>query len=196
MEDKNIRLAIFASGTGSNAATMMDYFSTHSTIEVVLVVCNKKGASVLDKAAARGVETFLIPDKAYFYDSAEILVLLEQRKVTHVVLAGFLWLVPSYLLKKYTDKVVNIHPALLPNYGGKGMYGAKVHEAVWHAKDTQTGITIHVCNEEYDKGQILFQATCTLDSEDTPETIAQKVHQLEHAHFSEVVERWVTNTEG
>lgn len=194
MKDKNIRLAIFASGTGSNAATMMDFFSTHPTIEVVLVVCNKKGASVLDKAQARGVETFLIPDKAYFYDSAEILVLLERRRVTHVVLAGFLWLVPSYLLKKYTDQVVNIHPALLPNYGGKGMYGAKVHEAVWHAKDTQTGITVHVCNEEYDKGQILFQATCAIDVTDTPETIAQKVHQLEHAHFSEVVERWVTNT--
>ena len=183
-------IAIFASGAGSNARKIMERFQNHPDIRVALVVSNKKDAGVLAVAAEFGVETLLI-NRASFYETELLLTELKTHSVDFVVLAGFLWLIPAYLVKAFPRRIVNIHPALLPKYGGKGMYGYHVHEAVKAAGETETGITIHYINEHYDEGDIIFQASCPLTTEDTPETIAQKVHALEHRYFPEVVEGWV-----
>jgi len=129
--------------------------------------------------------------RSQFRETEEVLNWLKERKVTHLVLAGFMWLVPDYLIKAFQGKIINIHPALLPKYGGKGMYGMHVHEAVKATGEKETGITIHEVNERYDEGKILFQAKSQLDSTDTPEQIAQKVHRLEYAHYPQVIEEWI-----
>lgn len=189
MKSEN-RIAIFASGSGTNAEEIMKYFQHNPSTKVVLLLSNNPEAYALERA-----KRFNIPTRAFNreqWKSAEcILEWLTEKKVTHVVLAGFLWLVPSTLIKAFPGKIVNIHPALLPKYGGKGMYGMKVHEAVKNAGDKETGISIHVVNERYDEGELLFQAKCTVDENDTPITIAQKVHQLEYRHFPSVIEQWV-----
>ncbi|MFN0014282.1 MAG: phosphoribosylglycinamide formyltransferase [Saprospiraceae bacterium] len=180
-------VAIFASGAGSNARKIMEHFAQHERVAVALVVCNKPGAGVLDIAREYGIPVCLI-NRTDFYETENLLAVLANHRVDFIALAGFLWLVPPYLLHAYSDKIVNIHPALLPKFGGKGMYGMRVHEAVKAAGETQTGITIHRVNEHYDEGDTLFQAACPVEPADTPESIAQKVHELEHRYFSQVIE--------
>ncbi len=188
---KNI--AIFASGTGSNATKFVEHFKAHDNIHISLVVSNKSSAKVLDMATRNDIPTQVI-SREYFYKSEKILSAFANYPIDFIVLAGFLWLIPAYLVKAFPHRIVNIHPALLPQYGGKGMYGHHVHEAVWKAREKQSGMTIHYVNEEYDEGNIIFQATCNLTPEDTPQNIAQKVLQLEHQHYSTVVDRLLTKS--
>lgn len=189
-----IAIAIFASGSGSNAQKIMEYFDNHSTIQVKLVLSNKPDAPVLLRAANFFVPTYIF-DRQAFYETDTVVKQLMAHQINYLVLAGFLWLIPASLIRAFPSRIVNIHPALLPKYGGKGMYGMKVHEAVVAAKETKTGITIHLVDEEYDKGTPLFQTTCPIEPHDTPETVAEKVHALEHAHFPKVIEEWITSTE-
>jgi phosphoribosylglycinamide formyltransferase 1 len=181
-------LAIFASGTGSNAKKIVEHFKHNPNISVSLIVSNKADAPVLDMARANGIPILVI-DRPFFYHTEDILKKFNNFSIDFVVLAGFLWLVPSYLVQAFGNRMVNIHPALLPKYGGKGMYGMKVHEAVKAAGETETGITIHYVNERYDEGDAIFQAKCQLTPDDTPEDIAQKIHALEHRHFPQVIEK-------
>ncbi|MDJ1468811.1 phosphoribosylglycinamide formyltransferase [Cytophagaceae bacterium DM2B3-1] len=183
-------IAIFASGSGSNAQKIMEYFDNHPSIQVKLVLSNKEDAPVLLRAANFMVPTYVF-DRKTFYETTKVEEELASYKIDYIVLAGFLWLIPLPLIQNYPDKIINIHPALLPKYGGKGMYGMKVHEAVVQAKDTETGITIHLINEEYDKGEHLFQISCAVEIGDTPERVAEKVHALEHAHFPRIIEDWI-----
>ena len=180
------RIAIFASGRGSNARNIINYFKNDPSISVNLIISNKQTAPVLDIGKQFDINTLVI-NRVSFYKSEEILKKLSEEKIDFIVLAGFLWLIPSYLVEAYDSKIVNIHPALLPKYGGKGMYGMNVHKAVFEAKEKETGITIHFVNEHYDEGNIIFQAICELNETDTPETIAQKIHQLEYQHFPNVI---------
>jgi len=185
------QIAIFASGTGSNAAQIIDHFRSHDTIRVCLIVSNKPGAGVLDIAGKEQIPSLIIEKEPFFRGSA-YLEELKEKRVDFIVLAGFLWKVPSALVKAYPGRIINIHPALLPKYGGKGMYGRFVHEAVVEAKETETGITIHYVDELYDHGQVIFQERVPVTPEDTPETVAQKVHRLEHQHFPKIIEAVVS----
>ncbi len=185
------RIAIFASGNGSNAEEIIRHFKDHPTGEVVLVLSNRPDAFALTRAKRNNIESRVF-DRATYRDTTEVLQWLREKGVTHIVLAGFLWLVPGYLVDAFRDRIINIHPALLPRYGGRGMYGMKVHEAVRDSGDAETGITIHLVNAHYDEGTILFQAKCDVAPDDTPDAIAQKVHALEYAHFPLVIERWIT----
>jgi len=180
-------LAIFASGGGSNARRIMEHFSGSERVRVGLVLSNKADAGVLDIAREHGVPTQVISRKS-FYETEDILRVLQEKSVDFVVLAGFLWLVPPYLVRAFPRKIVNIHPALLPKYGGKGMYGMHVHEAVKAAGETETGMTIHFVNEQYDDGDIIFQEKCPVTPTDTPADIARNVLRLEHQYFSQVIE--------
>ncbi len=182
---KNI--AIFASGTGTNARKIIEYFENKPNIRVVLVVSNKAQAPVLGLAEEYGIDKLRIT-RPYFYESQEVLKELKGREVHLIVLAGFLWRVPPYLVSAYEKRMVNIHPALLPRHGGKGMYGMRVHQAVKEAGDEKTGITIHYVDEQYDEGRVIFQASCPVLPEDEPKDIARKVQQLEHRHFAPVIE--------
>lgn len=188
---KNI--AIFASGTGSNAKKIIDHFKHHSGINVSLIVSNNPSAKVLIMAEQEGVPSVVI-DREIFASEKHILKIFNKYFVDYVVLAGFLWLVPTYLVKAYENKMINIHPALLPSYGGKGMYGMNVHQAVKEAGEKESGITIHYVNEQYDDGDIVFQKACTLSEIDTPKTIAKKVQELEHRYFPRIVEQLVINS--
>ena len=181
------RIAIFASGSGSNALKIIEYFKQKPDIVVSLIVCNRKKAGVLDKAADHHIETLQI-NRDSFYNSGSILEDLEQRKIDLIVLAGFLWLVPEYLVKAYDQRIVNIHPALLPKYGGKGMYGHHIHEAVKAADESHTGLTVHFVNSAYDEGDIILQRRCSIDACDTAEDIAKKVLKLEHRYYPIVIE--------
>ncbi len=188
-------IAIFASGGGSNARKIMERFQRHRDIRVVLVVSNKRDAGVLAVAAEFGVDTLVI-NRSYFYETEALLGELRARGVDFVVLAGFLWLAPTYLVAAFPRRILNIHPALLPKYGGKGMYGRHVHEAVKAAGETETGMTIHYVNERYDEGDIVFQASCPVLPDDTPDMIARNVLALEHRYFPELVERLVNELPG
>lgn len=183
------RLALFASGSGTNAERFFAHFKNHPKIEVSLLLSNNALAYALTRAEKAGIKTKIF-DKEQL-KSGEVLGWLKGEKITHLVLAGFLWLIPDNLLNAYPNRIINIHPALLPKYGGKGMYGAKVHEAVKQAKEKETGITIHVVNEQYDEGTIVFQKKVPLLRADTPEQIANKVHQLEYEYYPKVVESWI-----
>lgn len=182
------RIALFASGTGSNARKIIEYFQGDPSVEVALVVSNKASAPVLEMAASHGVPTLLI-DRHSFYQTGDLAEKLQDLQIDLIVLAGFLWLVPDSLVKAFSRRIVNIHPALLPKYGGKGMYGIHVHRAVREAGETQSGITIHYVNERYDEGDILFQATCPVAPDDDAETIARRVLELEHEHYPRIVEK-------
>jgi phosphoribosylglycinamide formyltransferase-1 len=155
---------------------------------VKLVCANRPGAGVIERAQNNDIEVFIF-NREQLYQTGEVLTLLREREIGFIVLAGFLWLVPHPILEAYENKIVNIHPALLPKYGGKGMYGKHVHKAVIEAGDPVSGITIHRVNQKYDEGDILFQATCQVTPEETPDTLANKVHQLEYEHFPKVVEQ-------
>lgn len=187
---KNI--AIFASGSGSNALKILEHFEGRSDVKVGLIVTNRKHAGVLDHASAYNVPTIRI-DRSYFYDNDSILDVLDMESIDLIVLAGFLWLIPDYLVAAYPDKIVNIHPALLPKYGGKGMYGHHVHTAVKANNETLSGMTIHFVNEKYDDGGHIFQAQCAIDPNDTVEVIGCKVLELEHEHYASVIDRLLTN---
>lgn len=181
------KIAIFLSGSGSNARNICTYFKNHDTIEVVLLLSNKENSGAKSIA-----ETFNLPyfifNRVQFYQSDEVLNKLREYKVSTLVLAGFLWLIPENLLEQFPNQIINIHPALLPKYGGKGMHGMHVHQAVFDNKEKKSGITIHLCNKEYDKGEVLFQAQTAIEETDTPETIAKKVLALEHLYFPRVIE--------
>ncbi|MCU0385426.1 MAG: phosphoribosylglycinamide formyltransferase [Flavihumibacter sp.] len=180
-------LAIFASGTGSNAQKIIEHFRNHPSIRVALVVSNKATAGVLDKAVAAGIPTLLI-EKERFFRGDGFVAELTNHGIDFIVLAGFLWKVPPSLIQAYPSRMINIHPALLPKYGGKGMYGNFVHEAVIAAGEKESGITIHYVDEQYDHGGTIFQATCPVFPEDTPEALANRIHELEHQHFPAVIE--------
>jgi phosphoribosylglycinamide formyltransferase-1 len=183
-------LAIFSSGTGSNAARIIEHFRGHPTIRVGLIVCNHPGAGVLNIASAAGIPVLLIEKDQFFRGSAYVPE-LEARGIDFIVLAGFLWKIPGKLVAAFSHRIVNIHPALLPKYGGKGMYGHFVHEAVIAAGDKESGITIHFVDELYDHGQVIFQANVEVGTGDTAETLARKIQALEHRHFPEVIEEVV-----
>lgn len=184
------KIAIFASGAGSNAEKIIAHLQNHASMEVSLIVCNKPGAGVLAIASANRIPTLLIEKERFFRGDA-YLPELKSHNIGFVVLAGFLWKVPDALVAAYPNKIINIHPALLPKYGGKGMYGMHVHEAVIAAGEKESGITIHYVNEHFDEGAPIFQASCPIEPGDTPEQLAEKIHVLEHRHFPEVVERVV-----
>ena len=190
--DKKIKdtplIAIFASGAGSNAQKIIEHFKNkESAGQIALIVCNKPGAGVLDIAKNNSIDTLIIEKEAFFNDDIYITE-LKNRSIDFIVLAGFLWKVPSSLIKAYREKIVNIHPALLPKYGGKGMYGKRVHEAVITAGEKESGITIHYVDELYDHGDIIFQATCFIDDKDSASSLSQKIHALEHQHYPRVIE--------
>ena len=184
------QLAIFSSGAGSNAARIIDRFRHHPTIKVSLIVCNRPGAGVLGIAEREGIPVLLIEKEVFFRGDAYV-EQLRDSQIDFLVLAGFLWKIPAALVQAYRGRIINIHPALLPKYGGKGMYGRYVHEAVIGAKDKESGITIHYVDELYDHGQAIFQAQVVVEPDDTPETLAAKVQQLEHEHFPRVIEEVV-----
>jgi len=180
------RIAIFASGTGSNAKKIVKYFKQNNDVSVEIVVSNRENAFVLQMAKLNSIETQVI-NRVYFYNSEQIVEDLKNRKIDLIVLAGFLWFVPNYLVKAFEGKIINIHPALLPKFGGKGMYGMNVHKAVKDARDTVSGMTVHYVNEQYDEGAIIFQASCDINIDDSPEQIAAKVLKLEHLHYAKVI---------
>ncbi len=184
------RIAIFASGAGSNAQKIIEHFNGHPSIEVALVVCNKPNAGVLGIAQHANIETLLI-EKNQFANGDAYVPDLKKGSIDFLVLAGFLWKVPSILVQTYPDKILNIHPALLPKYGGKGMYGHFVHEAVITNHEKESGISIHKVNENYDEGDIVFQAKCVVDENETPDSLANKIHALEHRYFATVVEEYL-----
>jgi phosphoribosylglycinamide formyltransferase 1 len=184
-------IAILASGSGTNAEEIIKYFRHHSSIEVSLVLSNNPTAFVLERAKKYSIPFYTF-SRDDFKDRHKILGWLTENNITHIVLAGFLWLIPDYLIHAYPNKIINIHPALLPKFGGKGMYGIKVHQAVKQAREKETGITIHLVNEHYDDGEILFQGKCSIHENHTVEEIAECVHKLEHEHYPRVIETWIT----
>lgn len=183
---KNI--AIFASGSGSNAENIIRYFKENESVKVKLVVSNRSDAFVLERAKLLGVPGVVCP-KSMWVSGEEIEKLLKEYKVDLIVLAGFLLRIPDSLLHVYPNRIINIHPSLLPKYGGKGMYGDRVHEAVVTAREKESGITIHCLNEHFDEGEPIFQATCELTAEDTPEDVARKVHALEYEYYPPIIEK-------
>jgi phosphoribosylglycinamide formyltransferase-1 len=187
---KIVNLAIFASGSGSNAENIATYFASSREIKVSYILSNKSDAFVLERAMKLHIPT-LVFNRQEFYQTNHVLQFLKKESIDWIILAGFLWLIPEYLIDAYPNRIINIHPALLPGYGGKGMYGEKVHQAVIENGDRESGISIHYVNKEYDKGNIIFQARCVVDSSDTPQTLAAKVHKLEYDHFPEVIEKLI-----
>jgi len=193
---KNI--AILASGNGSNAQKIIEYFncatSNGSSMEplraakVTRVICNRANAYVLERAKKLGVPATYLPKEELTSNPQPLLDLLEQENTDYIVLAGYLLMIPQELITRYSGKIINIHPSLLPSYGGKGMYGSRVHEAVIAAKEKKSGITIHLVDEKYDSGAIIFQAECPVLEDDTPDTLAERIHTLEHTHFPRIIE--------
>lgn len=182
---KNI--AIFASGSGTNAQKLMEYFSTSKRAKVKLLLSNKPDAFVLERATNFSVPS-LVFDREDFYHNGRVLKELKHNEIHFIILAGFLWLVPGEIIAAYPGRIINIHPALLPDYGGKGMYGKKVHRAVIDNNEKESGISIHYVNEKYDEGDIIFQARCKVEPGDSPESLAERVHKLEHQYYPEVVD--------
>jgi len=182
-----IRIAIFASGSGSNAENIYNYFKDNNSVEISLILTNNSKAFVIERAQNLAVKSHIF-SKSDFSNTNSVLSILEENKIDLVVLAGFLLKIPENLIKAYPNKIVNIHPALLPKYGGKGMYGDNVHKAVVAANETESGITIHFVNENYDEGKIIFQAKCPVLENDTFETVASKIHALEYEHFPKIID--------
>jgi len=181
------RIVVFASGSGTNAENLITYFNNSDHATVVLVLTNNPQAKVLDRAKRLKVSAFSF-NKIAFTETDDVLNILRTSKPDLIVLAGFLWKFPEKILHEFPNKVINIHPALLPKYGGKGMYGMHVHEAVVENKEPETGITIHYVNEHYDEGAIIFQTKCIVNPKDSADDVANKIHQLEMDHFPKVVE--------
>lgn len=182
------RVAVFASGSGTNFQQICEYFNQkNNDIKIELLIVNKKNAYVLERAKQLNVKSQYF-NREDFYYSDRVVECLKENQIDFIVLAGFLWLIPDNILKEYPNKIINIHPALLPNYGGKGMHGHHVHEAVIAAKEPESGITIHYVNEKYDEGNIIFQAKCSITPEDTADSLAEKIHLLEKEHFPKVID--------
>jgi len=184
------KLAIFASGTGSNAKKLIEYFSGNKEISVALLLSNRKAAGALEIARNAGIPAIAFT-KEEFYNSTKVFDTLIAEHIDFIVLAGFLLKIPDNILKAYENKIINIHPALLPDFGGHGMYGINVHKAVTESGKKESGITIHLVNEHYDEGKILFQAKCPVLKDDKPETLAARVLELEHKYFPEVVKSYI-----
>ena len=187
---KPVRLAILGSGNGTNAQQISEYFAGRTDVTVACIIYNVRGAYIAERAKNLGIESHYF-NRADFYDNGHVLDYLREKEIDWVILAGFLWLVPQPILDAFPQRVINIHPALLPKYGGKGMYGHHVHEAVVAAGEKETGITIHIVDQHYDRGTTLFQATCPVTPEDTPDTVAAKIHLLEKEHFPRVIDETV-----
>ncbi len=186
-----INIAIFASGTGSNAQKIIDHFRNSSLIKIGLIVSNKKDARVLQIAEKEKIPSLIIEKEKFFRGDA-YLNELHKKKIDFIVLAGFLWKIPDKLINAYPKRIINIHPALLPKYGGKGMYGPKVHETVLTAKEKESGITIHYVDEHYDNGDIILQLRCPVFEDDTPESLANRIHSLEYANYPVIIEELVS----
>ncbi len=197
MKNNNqIRIAILASGKGTNAQQIINYFHKQEhlvggrPVVVSLIICNKPGAGVLEIAEKEKIPSLLIR-KEEFFTGSHYLDEFTEKNISFLVLAGFLWMLPLALIRAFPDRIINIHPALLPAHGGRGMYGQSVHQAVIAAGEKESGISIHYVDEQYDHGQIFFQARCPVSKEDTPETLAQKIHALEYTHYPEQIARWI-----
>ncbi len=182
------RIAIFASGSGTNAQNIIEYFMNNPQVDISLVLSNNKKALVLERVKRLNVPICIF-NRFTFIETTEVLDELKKYSIDLLVLAGFLWLVPKYLIEQYPGRIINIHPALLPKYGGKGMYGMKVHKKVIESGDPESGITIHIVNQKYDDGATIFQAKCQIDDGDTPEILSCKVHRLEYENYPKVIEK-------
>lgn len=180
------KIAIFASGSGTNTEEIIKYFQNHERIEISLILSNNPDAFVLQRAKNHQIPQFVFTREMFYKEKIVDEVLND---IDFIVLAGFMWLIPERLIKNFNNKMVNIHPALLPKYGGKGMYGSHVHEAVVKNKDKESGITIHWVNPAYDEGNIIFQVKCKVDSSDTADDVANKIHKLEYAHYPKIIEQ-------
>ncbi len=191
---KTHHIAIFASGNGSNAENLMKHFQHHSTIKMELVVCNNENAAVLQKAQQFSITSIAVT-KDELKTTEKLLPIFENHKIDFVVLAGFLLQIPTWLVQKFPNRIINIHPALLPKFGGKGMFGKFVHEAVINANELESGISVHFVNEHYDEGKIIFQAKCQVDENETAESLAKKIQQLEHQHLPKIVEQLLVEKE-
>jgi phosphoribosylglycinamide formyltransferase 1 len=183
-------IAIFASGSGTNAENIIKYFSNKNTAKVALLLSNKREAFVLKRGAMFNIPSYFF-DRHDFYESVKVLDYLKSFKIDFIVLAGFLWLVPPNILEKYDKRIINIHPALLPKYGGKGMYGDAVHQEVIANGEKESGITIHYVNQVYDNGDIIFQEKCKIEPGETAESLATRIHELEYLHFPVIIEKLV-----
>lgn len=188
------RLAILASGSGSNAESIIQYFKGHSSIEVTLIISNRKKAFVLDRAEQHNIDWKYCP-KGIFEDSESVVSVFQESEIDFIILAGFLLKIPKSLINQFPGRIINIHPSLLPKYGGKGMYGQHVHQAVFDNFEKESGMTVHLVNEEFDKGKILFQKKVVLSTLDTPNIIASKVLELEHAYFAPTIEDYILSFE-
>jgi phosphoribosylglycinamide formyltransferase-1 len=186
------KIAIFASGSGTNAESIINYFSGHKNINVELILSNKPDAFVLERAKKHQIP-YTTFTKKELYENENVKNLLVDKQIDLIVLAGFLLLIPSYLVEAFPNRIINIHPALLPKYGGKGMYGKRVHQKVIDNKDKETGISIHYVNEKYDEGDIIHQEKCPVYATDTPESLAERVHQLEYRAYPRVIEQLLKN---
>lgn len=188
------RIALFASGNGTNVQRICEYFRSDDRVRPVVLFCNNPKAYVVRRAVSLDLPVVMV-DREKLNDPDFMLPRLEEYGVTHIVLAGFLSLVPAFLVHAYPQKILNIHPALLPKYGGKGMYGDHVHKAVVAARENRSGITVHIVDEEYDNGKTIFQAECDLSPEDNADDVAAKIHRLEQEHFPPVIRTWVLQEE-
>ncbi|MBI3521311.1 MAG: phosphoribosylglycinamide formyltransferase [Bacteroidetes bacterium] len=184
---KNV--AIFASGEGTNAENLFNYFTNDKRIKIKLVVTNSDNAGVIERAERHKKNVQIISKSALYEYTSKIIEFLQAEKIDIIILAGFLLKIPEPFIKAFADRIINIHPSLLPKYGGKGMYGMNVHKAVIENKDTESGITIHYVNEEYDKGEVILQARCDVDPQDTPETLSAKIRKLEFEFFPKAIEK-------
>ena len=183
-------LAIFASGNGTNAEAIINYFKDHQDIQVGGLLSNNPNAYAIQRAQNHFIPHMVV-NRTEFKNPAVVLEQLDHWSIDAIILAGFLWLIPEYLIVRFQDRILNIHPALLPKFGGKGMYGSHVHQAVLASGEKETGITIHLVNQHYDEGEIIFQKSCQVNEDDTQETLAAKVHQLEHKYYPAVIEDWL-----
>ena len=188
------KIAIFASGAGSNAEKIIQHLKESDKVEIAFILSNKEEAKVLQIAKNNNINAIYM-NRDSFNNEQLLLALLNEHQVSHIILAGFLLLIPSFLVMQFPHRIINIHPSLLPKFGGKGMYGMNVHKAVIEAKEEFSGITIHEVNQEYDKGKIIFQAQCPVEKEDTPESLASRIHTLEHKFFPSIIEEFVLNQE-
>lgn len=187
-----VNLALFASGSGTNVENIIQYFNDYLTINVSCILCNNRNAGVIERANRLGVD-ILVFNRENFYNSDMVIDYLRHKNIDLIVLAGFLWLIPEKIVESYNNRIVNIHPALLPKYGGKGMYGDAVHKAVYENNEERTGITIHFVNQEYDKGDIIFQESIEIDANDSPDSIADKVHKLEYTYYPTIIKKIAVN---
>lgn len=185
------KIAIFASGEGTNAEQIAHYFTERKTAEITLIITNKKEAGVIERAEKLNVPCVIVSAKEF--KEGKALEILNQHQIDFIVLAGFLLRIPYNILHNYPNRIVNIHPSLLPKYGGKGMYGHHVHEAVLAAEETESGITIHYIDEHYDEGDIILQVKCPILLDDTPDTLAARIHQLEYEHYPVVIEKLLSS---